>query len=222
MRSAIVDNNGSMFIWGEDFRGLRQRKPKHFYSFLTDIKQISFGVKHGLALTTSGKLFAWGDGTYGELGSEERMIIKPSPIPFFEDNEVLVKSISTGARHSLALDFDGQIYAFGDNSEDQCAADEQRCETPQIIEQQLKTINIFSGKSHNAAVAQDGQLYTWGGNGVNTNWSNPNALHTKLKILETVKGKTINGVALANDNTIIVTGGEGGYVNSISLKKDQQ
>jgi len=222
MRSAIVDNNGSMFIWGEDFRGLRQRKPKHFYSFLTDIKQISFGVKHGLALTTSGKLFAWGDGTYGELGSEERMIMKPSPIPFFEDNEVLVKSISTGARHSLALDFDGQIYAFGDNSEDQCAADEQRCETPQIIEQQLKTINIFSGKSHNAAVAQDGQLYTWGGNGVNTNWSNPNALHTKLKIWETVKGKTINGVALANDNTIIVTGGEGGYVNSISLKKDQQ
>lgn len=32
------------------------------------VKRIEFGEKHGLALTESGKLFAWGDGTYGELG----------------------------------------------------------------------------------------------------------------------------------------------------------
>lgn len=137
-------------------------------------------------------------------------------IPFFVLNKVAVKTIEAGARHSIVLDRKGQMYAFGDNSEDECAGNEQRCQFPEKIDQNFKAVDIFAGATHNLALSgiysenkllDEGYLYSWGGSGAYTTWSNPNSLHSKLKILENLNGKSISKVALGNMNTIVVTGG---------------
>lgn len=49
-----------------------------------------------------------------------------------------MQAISTGARHTLALDKDGNIYAMGDNSEDQCAISGRRANQPEKILKDFK------------------------------------------------------------------------------------
>ena len=78
------------------------------------------GKRHGVIRTNEelGSVYAWGDGTYGELGIDESLlpIEKPIKIPYFENKKII--KVSAGARHTLALDFEGNIYAMGDNSDD--------------------------------------------------------------------------------------------------------
>ena len=62
-------------------------------------------------------IFGWGDGTYGELGAIEDLPVEhPINLPYFEN--MSIQRIACGARHTLALDSLGNIYAMGDNSED--------------------------------------------------------------------------------------------------------
>ena len=123
-----VDNKGRLFIWGEDTNNLRLRKPKLFFSFPKKIKQVVLGKSHGLVRLAEayGGVYAWGDGTYGELGlpAEDLPIEHPTSLTFF--NKIKVKKIAAGARHTLILDNEGNIYAMGDNSEDQCAISGRR------------------------------------------------------------------------------------------------
>jgi hypothetical protein len=84
------------------------------YSFKNEkIVMISCGGWHSLALTESGRVFGWGDNTFGQLGvdvdyySSEPIII--------ELNGLKIKKISCGLSYSLLLSCDGDIYAFGYN-----------------------------------------------------------------------------------------------------------
>jgi alpha-tubulin suppressor-like RCC1 family protein len=70
-----------------------------------------------MALDERGKLFAWGDGTYGELGDDEIQLSEtPRKIAYFDNKGIRIKSMAVGLRHSSVLDEDGKIYTFGDNS----------------------------------------------------------------------------------------------------------
>jgi hypothetical protein len=42
-----------MFLWGEDFEGLRIRKPKLFYDFGDPLVSVSFGKHHGIAIDSN-------------------------------------------------------------------------------------------------------------------------------------------------------------------------
>ena len=67
---------------------------------LRDVKAISAGGIHSLALKSDGTVVAWGDNTYGQLN-----------IP--ADAQGKVTAISAGGRHSLALKDDGTVVAWG-------------------------------------------------------------------------------------------------------------
>jgi alpha-tubulin suppressor-like RCC1 family protein len=120
--NVAIDSRGRVFMWGEDTSNLRLRKPKTFYQIPQkgiEIEEISIGKRHGILRTNemTGSIYGWGDGTYGELGIQENLPIeKPVKIPFFEDKNIV--KVTAGARHTLALDYEGNIYAIGDNSED--------------------------------------------------------------------------------------------------------
>ena len=86
-----------------------------------------------MALTKDGELYAWGSGTYGELGSgNQQSVCKPQlvkmpnevhTVPSDDDpaEEVLklgsskpiIKQISCGGHHSLVLSSRGYLYSFG-------------------------------------------------------------------------------------------------------------
>ena len=114
------------------------------------------GRRHGVIRTNeeTGSLFGWGDGTYGELGTlEDLPIEKPRKIEFFDDKKIT--KISAGARHTLALDIEGNIFAMGDNSEDQCAISGRRANEPEKIVKEFGVVDLYAGDSHNVALSED-------------------------------------------------------------------
>ena len=66
---------------------------------------MALGKRHGVIRTNEAKggVYGWGDGTYGELGTQDNLPIeKPISLSFFENTKVI--KIAAGARHSLVLD----------------------------------------------------------------------------------------------------------------------
>jgi len=87
------------------------------------VAQIAAGGSHSLALTSTGQLYAFGDNTYGQLGSTVgNGAPSPNPTPALVSlpgATGAITQISAGAYHSLALTSTGQLYAFGGNFEGQ-------------------------------------------------------------------------------------------------------
>jgi len=125
-------------------------------------------------------------------------------IPFFEDKNIV--KVVAGARHTLALDHEGNIYAMGDNSEDQCAISGRRANEPEKILKDFDAVDIYAGDSHNIAVSDDTLLFNWGGTVVNQAWISANSNDSKLKLMEDLKRRKISLIQLAYGNTMVITG----------------
>ncbi len=201
-------------MWGEDSNNLRLRKPKLFYVSNKSIRQVSLGKRHGIIVTEEekGGIYGWGDGTYGELGvTDDLPIEQPTQLQFFADKGI--KHVATGARHTLVVDREGNIYAMGDNSEDQCAISGRRANAPEKILKAFKASKVFAGESHNIAVSDNYDLYNWGGSVINSSWVQQNTNESKLKFMEDLKKRKINKINLAYSNTLVITG----QINEISV-----
>jgi alpha-tubulin suppressor-like RCC1 family protein len=100
---------------------------------VTDIKS---GLEHCLLLTSKGRVFAAassseGYPTKGQLGVPGLTWATRPPGPYDEPHEVPalkgfnVKEIAAGDYHSMALDGEGRVFAFGDNSTGQLGLEPQ-------------------------------------------------------------------------------------------------
>jgi len=127
----VVDSSNAMVIWGSNFEGFIQRDPILFFQFKYPIRKIALGIKHGLAIDENQKLYAWGDGTYGEIGEDLKCDKEigsglPTKVAYFDNKDIKVHSVSAGLRHSIVVDIQGKIYSFGDNSFGQLGTIENR------------------------------------------------------------------------------------------------
>jgi len=71
-----------------------------------------------LALTTDGDVYAWGDNSYGELGQPitGKGGLLESEVPVQVKVPGIVTAVAEGGSFSLALDTDGIVYAWGNNT----------------------------------------------------------------------------------------------------------
>ncbi len=97
------------------------------------IKKVAAGGFHTIAVTQDDEIYAWGSGTYGELGTGDqktenlpKLVAMPNEallVPSDDDPTVnVLKSgdskpriaqISAGGHHSLVLTSRGCLYSFG-------------------------------------------------------------------------------------------------------------
>ena len=150
--------------------------------------QVSAGYWHSLALGSDGYVYAWGYNWYGQLGNNISGSSEYSPFPVLvrnpanpADETMGLKAIqvSAGNLHSLALDSNGYVYAWGwnsygqlgdntnDISEDSHSAFPVRVHDPSSpfeTSTGLKAIQISAGYDHSMAVGSDGYAYAWGWN----------------------------------------------------------
>lgn len=104
-----------------------------------DIKQVCAGREHSLLLTTSGRVYAWGNSTKkagkGRLGDSSTPADRqyPSLIPpeSFENRKIV--QVAAGDFHSLAVDETGQVWGWGDNSFGQLGRQGLPTDSPQRI-----------------------------------------------------------------------------------------
>ena len=79
------------------------------------IVQMKAGKFHSLFLSEYGRVYALGSNIYGQLGASHHIIKKAKyPSEIFLDG-LKIKQIEVGNHHSLLLDKEGKLYAFGSN-----------------------------------------------------------------------------------------------------------
>lgn len=124
------------------------------------------GTGHSLAVADDGSLWSWGFGEgEGELG------IPPNNIPFgyFGPFSVHVENVkfvavSAGTAHSVALDVDGNVWTFGNNSYGQLGlgAEVQSQCIPNVIPTLKNIREIASGSVHVLALDIEGNVWMFG------------------------------------------------------------
>lgn len=132
--SIALKKDSTVWTWGYNGSGrlgdntLESRnKPvqvvgENGFGFLSGIVKIAAGESHELALRSDGTVWTWGKNLNGQLGdntvsdrSTPVQVKGPGNMAYLND----IIEISGGARHSLALQSDGTVWAWGDNSNGQ-------------------------------------------------------------------------------------------------------
>ena len=126
----------------------------------TDARMVVFGTRHAVALKNNGDVFTWGDNVTCQLG---RRAGNRSATP----GQVLrnIKEVAAAAVHTLALDVDGTVYAWGGDAPALGNGDDfERCEGPEPVASLAgKTIaHIATGIDFSLAVTTSGDLYCTG------------------------------------------------------------
>ena len=85
---------------------------------------------------------------------------------FFKDNNLRIKKIAAGGRHNLVLCDNNKIYAFGDNSQNQCSGLNIFYNQPYLItkECEMNVLDIFAGYDFSACYSTQQGLLCWGNN----------------------------------------------------------
>jgi alpha-tubulin suppressor-like RCC1 family protein len=140
--------------------------------FLSNIIAIGGGNNFSMAIESgTGKVYAWGQNTDGELGNNSTtasstpvVVQKCSPAGPLTN----IVMIQGGDQHAYALDASGKVWAWGDNTNHNLGngTASSSCALPVTISggTQLKGIKmIASGDTHGLALDSSGQVWSWGG-----------------------------------------------------------
>ncbi|KAJ8773704.1 hypothetical protein K2173_006354 [Erythroxylum novogranatense] len=188
--AVLVTRQGQIYSWGEESGGrlghgfeLDVLHPKVInYLNGLNIEFVACGEYHTCALTPSGDLFTWGDGTHtcGLLGhGTETSHWIPRKLGGFMDG-IRVTYVSCGPWHTATVTSVGQLFTFGDGTFGALGhGDRSSSIIPREVEtlRGLRTTRVACGVWHTAAVVEmtsdspthetsdsssSGQLFTWG------------------------------------------------------------
>ena len=138
-----------------------------YKKFETKIISLNAGINNCLLLDINDIIYAIGHNDYCEFGIKDEDLSKAETFEnrFFYNNKLKIKKISSGARHSLVLCENGQVYCFGDNSDSQCCGLEKIVSVPTLVrfnDSSEIIVDIKAGFNHSIAKGKTGKIYVWG------------------------------------------------------------
>ena len=185
------------------------------------IIDIDCGGQHCLFLASNGNVwsFGWGwlngngDGQLGLGHKDVKLSQEPQIIAYFQKNQIKIKSLACGWRHSLAVDEKGNVYSWGGNRYGQCGDGTQKSIlTPKLIKKlvDIEVAEVKCGTYHSYVKSVDGRHWLFGSN----DYKQCLVMVNINKILEPVcvddfvmqrlDGKEIKSVHLTTDRTYVV------------------
>lgn len=136
---------------------------KNFSVVMEGIVSVSAGRTHALAVTTEGKVVAWGNNGYGQLGSGVTVFETEKPVAVTGMNNALSVTVGGGGSFALVVKSDHSLWACGINDRGQLGNG-----TTQGSAEYIKIMDDVSkaeaGENFAFAVKQDGTLWAWGAN----------------------------------------------------------
>jgi alpha-tubulin suppressor-like RCC1 family protein len=233
--------NGKVMAWGESGYGQlgdgASRGPETCVQFsecstvpvevtgLHETTAIAAGYYFSLALSSSGKVMAWGDGGQGQLGDGSEFV-RYVPVQVTGLSEAT--AIAGGGFHSLALMKNGTVMAWGANEYGQLGdGDETKSDVPVEVQGLHEVTAIAAGLYSSLALLRNGTVMAWGentsgqlGDGSETNSDIP----VEVKGLHEVAAIASDGshsLALLKDGRVMAWGdnnagqlGDGSETNS--------
>ncbi|KAF5809499.1 putative regulator of chromosome condensation 1/beta-lactamase-inhibitor protein II [Helianthus annuus] len=184
--AALVTRQGELFTWGEESGGRlghgvgKDATQPHLVESLSvsDITLVACGEFHTCAVTSSGEMYTWGDGTHnvGLLGhgtDVSHWIPKRISGPL---DGLQVASVTCGPWHTALITSTRQLFTFGDGTFGVLGhGDRENVSYPKEVESLsgLRTVAVACGVWHTAAVVDvmvtqfgssvsSGKLFTWG------------------------------------------------------------
>ena len=166
-------NNGTMKSWGADDYGmLGNGSPTGDIHVPTkidginNVKAVSAGCAHSLALKENGTVWAWGYNVSGGLGDGNAP--NNSDVPVKVKNLGDVVSITAGDDFSVALKRNGTVWTWGQNNAGQLGQGQSggSNDLPGKVTglKNVRKISTYASASHVLALLENGSVRTWGVN----------------------------------------------------------
>lgn len=163
-------NDGTVWAWGRNVEGQigdasndTAEVPVQVTGGFDRVVRIDAGGYHSAAVDTNGDVWMWGSGAEGKLGNGG---VSDSNVPVHVDGlTVEISDIDAGGRHTLALDSDGGMWAWGANDSSQIgvlvAGDHL---VPVSVDNggTADAVAVSAGYEHSIAMDADGQFWGWG------------------------------------------------------------
>jgi regulator of chromosome condensation len=157
----------------------------------TKFVQVAAGDSCTFALTTTGLVYGWGtfrvsttasnfqfnanilqdsNGVFGFTLNPQKEIVLVQRQPMLVRGLSKITSISVGADFALALDIDGNVFAWGNGQQDQLGRrliERRRSESllpTRIALPKKKIVSIHAGSNHAFAIDTEGNTWAWGSN----------------------------------------------------------
>ena len=242
----VLTSDGTVYAWGWNYHGQLGNNTKTNSNTIVAVQtigtplagkkivKIAAGQGHSLALTDDGRVYTWGRNDTGQLGNNattDAMLPVAVTVTGTPMSNKTIIEIASGARHSLAIDSSGKVYAWGYNGSGQLGNNSTvNALTPVAVQAPAdKNIIQVSGSgwlgASSLALASNGMVYSWGRNfdgqlGDSTNNDSSVPVITTINLVDTpsipthVMAKPGDTTAIISWQAPIVSGGQNitGYV----------
>ena len=221
-----IGSDGNLYAWGTNVYGnlgngsTTDSDTPVVVSLPTGVtpKAVSGGYESAYAIGSDGKLYAWGDDFYGELGDGNTDTVSDTPVVVSLPAGVTPKSIAGGGGAGYAIGSDGNLYSWGLNSDDQLGdGSTTDSATPVLVALPsgvtAKSVTGGGGFAH--AIGSDGKLYGWGldstagqlGDGGGNNTATPIVISLAAGVTpKAVSDNLHTGYAIGSDGNIYAWG----------------
>lgn len=169
-----IDESGQVWGWGSNAAGqlgvgtsTNSTVPVLVEGFDgVSIEKVSTGIAHTLALDVNGQIWAWGNNSSGRLGDgteTDRLL----PVQIAGPQNIVFNDIAAGVFHSIALDTNGQAWAWGSNTFGKLGDGttvNRLVPTAVMMPADINFTEISGGSDHSVALASSGNVWAWGSN----------------------------------------------------------
>jgi alpha-tubulin suppressor-like RCC1 family protein len=167
--SLAADSVGNAWAWGRNNNGqlgdgttLKRTSPVRVGS-LTSVHLLAGGRDHSLALKNDGTVWAWGSNAFGQLG-DGTTTRRLSPVQVLGLTRPVI-AIAAGREHSLAVEDDGTVWAWGSNVYGQLGDGTKTNRTRAVRITSLSGVtDVEAGAHHSLALRSTGTVASWGRN----------------------------------------------------------
>jgi len=244
LHSLALTSTGQVFAWGYNFDGElgNGTTTTTGCQCITTPVQVSLpsgpvvtaiaaGGGHGLALTSTGQVLAWGRNNSGQLGNGT-MNNSSIPVQVSLPSGTAVTAVAGGNSHSLALTATGQVLAWGINGYGQLGNGTLTTSTTPVaasVPSGTIVSAIAGGSIHSLALTSTGQVLAWGdntsgqlGDGTNTSSSTPVMVSGLRTVVTAIAAGAYHSLAIQLPAVAVLPavsdGAYGGYVTAATIQ----
>ncbi len=189
------------------------------YSRKEDWVDIVSANNHVIALDVNGYLYAWGSNSHGQLGlGHANSVLSATKLALPNDLGTKWRAVSTSDTHTLAIDTDGKLWAWGSNSNSQLGYTGTSL-VPKQVGVGSEWQQVVAANGYSFALNSSGQRFAWGKNaneelgdsGIVGIFSEPTLIDSGWLMIAASNGY---GFGVKNDNKIYFWGAQAKQVTN--------